>query len=85
MRRLRDNGYRALIEAAARKLIVWHIRDASWQHDSTLKRKLAEHLRLVIARKKLYGYQEAVRSNWVTRHQVKIDLMRIELASVQNP
>jgi hypothetical protein len=58
MRKLRDDGCQTLIEAAAQKLIAWNIRDRSWQDDSSLKSKLAEHLCHVISRKRLDGYQQ---------------------------
>jgi hypothetical protein len=81
MRRVRGEALTTLVEAAAQKLVRWKIRDSSWQTDRSLKGRLASELCSVILRKSLQTDQQVVRSNWVTRHQLRIELMRLDLAA----
>jgi hypothetical protein len=85
MRKSRTEGLKQLIEAAARRLLASRIAGPQWQENSDRKRYLAEELCLVIARKRLQRYQQAVKVNWVTRHQALIEQKRVELANGSAP
>jgi hypothetical protein len=77
MRRARMNGREALIDEAGRRLRAWGIKNPSWQDDAGLKRRLASQLCLFISRRRLESYQQEVRTNWVTRHQERIERRRV--------
>jgi hypothetical protein len=78
MRTSRRIGTEILIKEAARKLCAWKIVGPHWQLDIKIKRRLAGELCSVISRKKLHGYREEVKLNWVTRHQIAIENSRVE-------
>jgi len=80
-RNLRTRGQRELIEAAARQLLKWGIRDRLWQRDDNRKRRLAEKLcEDVIPRMRSRGYRQEVKVNWVTWHRGQIERKRLELS-----
>lgn len=79
MSRTRFEGLEALLDAAA--LLLYNWRKPNWQGDKSLKCELAAELRSVISKRKLHGYREEVKVNWVTLHQAVIERRRADLSS----
>ena len=79
-RNSRTRAQMKLIEAAARQLVQWGVRDPLWQDDNRRKRRLAEKLCEVIARTSYRGYRQELKVNWVTWHRRKIEQKRLEIS-----
>ena len=79
----RSRGRERLVEAAARKLGDWRVAGPEWQDDSDRKRRLVEHLCILIARERLHGYKQEVKVNWVTRHKRAIEQQRERLVTLR--
>src|SRR5262249_1666900 len=79
-RQMRKQGRERLIEVAARRLIARRIEEADWRNNTTMKRRLVQELCEVIRRQRLHGYQQVVGLRWVSRHQDRIERMRLELS-----
>jgi hypothetical protein len=81
IRHTRTRGTQGLVEAAALQLLRWKFASPNWQNDATVKHRLAECLCLVIARKRLQGYRQVVKANWVTHHRDLIEQQRLKLSA----
>jgi hypothetical protein len=79
-RSFRTRAQMELIEAAARQLLQWGVRDPRWQDNDSRKRRLAEKLCEVIARTSYRGYRQELKVNWVTWHRQKIEQKRLEIS-----
>ena len=80
IRSTRNRVKQELIEVAARSLLKLKIADPQWQGDSDIKVRLAARLCQVIAARKMEGYRQQVRPNWITRHRLAIEQARVELS-----
>jgi hypothetical protein len=79
----RINGYKRLIEEAAKLLLterVWRKTGAAWSNDPNLKSELAARLCIILSEQRLQGYRDSVTSKWVSRNRRLIEQGRHKLS-----